>query len=151
MKHAHLIPNIYRVGITIDGGSQAEEDEEPEGGPVRKLKKPKRETEKGALYEDYNLLVHQFIAHLRRIHPSKPSIMMKVEGFEDKVEVMAADPLAPHPMPLYYTHSKMPMYNNKFFVFWDLVVAECFSRTIPWFTVRSQKALDRLFALEFER
>ena len=115
------------------------------------MKKPKRETEKGALYEDYDLLVHQFIAHLRRIHPSKPSIMMKVEGFEDKVEVMAADPLAPHPMPLYYTHSKMPMYNNKFFVFWDQVIAECFVRTIPWFVVRSQKALDRLFALEFER
>ena len=120
-------------------------------GPARKLKKPRRETEKGALFEDYSLLVHQFIAHLRRIHPSKPSIMMKVEGFEDKVEVKAADPLAPHPMPLYYTHSKMPMYNNKFFVFWDQVIAKCFARTVPWFVVRSQKALDRLFALEFER
>ena len=136
-----------RVGITIEGGSQAED----EAGPVRKLKKPRRETEKGALYEDYNLLVHQFIAHLRRIHPSKPSIMMKVAGFDDKVEVMAANPLAVLPLPLYYIHCKMPMYNNKFFVFWDLVVAESFSRTIPWFTVRSQKALDRLFALEFER
>ena len=148
MKHAHLIPNIYRVGITIDGGSQAEEEDEE---AARKLKKPRRETDKGALYEDYSLLVHQFIAHLRRIHPSKPSIMMKVEGFEDKVEVKAADPLAPHPMPLYYMHSKMPMYNSKFFVFWDQVIAECFACTIPWFVVRSQKALDRLFALEFER
>ena len=128
---------------------QAEEDEE--GGPVRKLKKPRRETEKGALFEDYSFLVHQFIAHLRRVHPSKPSVMAKVDGFDDRVEVKAADPLAALPMPLYYIHSKMPMYNNKFFVFWDLVVAECFSRTIPWFTVRSQKALDRLFALEFER
>ena len=78
--------------------------------------------------------------------------MMQVKGLgDDKVEVMAANPLAPHPMPLYYTHSKMPMYNNKFFVFWDQVVAASFSRTIPWFTVRSQKALNRLFALEFER
>ena len=119
--------------------------------PVRKLKKPKRETEKGALYEDYSLLVHQFIAHLRRVHPSRPAIMMKVDGFEDKVEVKAADPLAPHPMPLYYMHSRMPMYNNKFFVFWDQVIAVCFARIIPWFVVRSQKALDRLFALEFER
>ena len=149
MKHSRLIPNIYRAGITINGGSQAEEDEE--GGPVRKLKKTRRETDKGALYEDYSLLVHQFIAHLRRIHPSKPSVMAKVDGFDDRVEVKAADPLAVLPMPLYYIHSKMPMYNNKFFVFWDQVVAECFSRTIPWFTVRSQKALDRLFALEFER
>ena len=148
MKHAHLIPNIYRVGITIDGGSQAEEEDEE---AARKLKKPRRETDKGALYEDYSLLVHQFIAHLRRIHPSRPSVMAKVEGFPDRVEVKAADPLAALPMPLYYIHSKMPMYNTKFFVFWDLVVAESFSRTIPWFTVRSQKALDMLFALEFER
>ena len=42
--------------------------------------------------------------------------MAKVDGFDDKVEVKAADPLAPLPMPLYYMHSKMPMYNNKFFV-----------------------------------
>ena len=77
--------------------------------------------------------------------------MAKVEGFPDRVEVKAADPLAAHPMPLYYMHSKMPMYNNKFFVFWDQVIAKCFARTVPWFVVRSQKALDRLFALEFER
>ena len=114
MKHSHLIPKILRVGITMEGGSQAEEE-----GPVHKLKKPRRETEKGALFEDYSPLVHRFIAHLRRIHPSKPSVMMKVEGFPDKVPVKAADPLAALPMPLYYLHSKMPMYNNKFFVFWE--------------------------------
>jgi len=125
------------------------DEEVEEEGAVRK--KHRRETEKGALYEDYSLLVHQFIAHLRRVHPSRPAIMMKVDGFEDKVEVKAADPLAPHKIPLYYMHSRMPMYNNKFFVFWDQVIAEGFARTVPWFVVRSQKALDRLFALEFER
>ncbi len=149
MKHSFLIPKFLRVGITTEGGSQAVEEEEE--GSVHKLKKPRRETEKGALFEDYSLLVHQFIAHLRRVHPSRPAIMMKVEGFSDMVSVKAADPLAALPKPLYYTHSKMPMYNNKFFVFWDQVVSACFARTIPWFTVRSQKALDRLFALEFER
>ncbi len=142
IKYSFLIPNIWRAG-----SSTTAEDEEEEA--VRK--KPRRETEKGALYEDYSLLVHQFIAHLRRVHPSRPAIMMKVEGFDDKVSVKAADPLAAHPMPLYYMHSEMPMYNNKFFVFWDQVIAESFASTIPWFVVRSQKALDRLFALEFER
>jgi hypothetical protein len=99
--------------------------------------------------KDYSL-PDQFIAHLRRVHPSKPSILMNVEGFSEKVAVKAVDPLAKPPMPLYYTHSKMPMYNSKFFLFWDKVIAQGFARTIPWFTVNSQKSLDRLFALEFE-
>ncbi len=142
IKHSFLIPNIWRAG-----SSTPADDEEEEA--VRK--KPRRETEKGALFEDYSLMVHQFIAHLRRVHPERPDIMMKVEGFSDKVSVKAADPLAALPMPLYYVHSKMPMYNNKFFVFWDQVIAKCFARTIPWFVVRSQKDLDMLFALEFER
>ena len=55
-----------------------------------------------------------------------------------------------NPIPLYYTHSRMPMYNDKFFLFWDEVIAEGFARTIPWFTVRSQRSLDILFALNFE-
>ena len=77
--------------------------------------------------------------------------MMQVKGFEDKVEVKAADPLAPNPMPLYYMHSKMPMYSNKFFVFWDQVIAECFARTVPWFVVRSQKALDSRGLIQLSR
>ena len=66
---------------------------------------------------------------------------MKVEGFPQKVLVNAADPLAEPPMSLYYVHIKMPMYklqyNNKFFLFWDQVIAEGFARTIPWFPVES--------------
>ncbi len=93
----------------MESGSPAEDDEEQAAmGPVRKPKKPRRETEKGALFEDYSLLAHQFIAHLRRVHPSKPSITMKVEGFPDRVSVKTADPLAELPMPLYYIHSRMP-------------------------------------------
>lgn len=36
---------------------------------------------------------HQFIAHLRRVHPAYPPIMMTVEGFEGQLFVNAADPL----------------------------------------------------------
>ena len=57
---------------------------------------------------------------------------MKVEGFSEKVSVKAADPLAEPPMPLDYTHSKMPLYNYKFSLFWDEIIAAGFARTIPW-------------------
>ena len=33
----------------------------------------------------------------------------------------------------------------------DKFIAAGFANTVPWFTVDSQKTLDRLFALEFER
>jgi hypothetical protein len=39
----------------MESGSPAEDEEEQ---AVRKLKKPRRETEKGALFEDYSLVVH---------------------------------------------------------------------------------------------
>ena len=68
----------------MESGSPAEEDEEQAAkghASVRKSEKPWRGTEKGALLEDYSLLAHQFIAHLCRVHPSKPRFMMKVKGF----------------------------------------------------------------------
>ncbi len=51
----------------MESGSPGEEDEEQAAKgaqPVRKQEKPRQETEKGALFEDYSLLAHQFIAHL---------------------------------------------------------------------------------------
>ena len=68
-----------------------------------------------------------------------------------KIVVQAANPLAAHGEPLYYTHSKTNMYNNIFFMIWDNVFAPPFGIMCPWFTIGSKKALDKLFALEFER
>ncbi len=83
--------------------------------------------------------------------PHGPDIMMDVDGIEGKVSVKAADPLAAPPMPLYYTHSKMLMYNDNFFHFLDRVMSPAFGILCPWFTISSQAALEDLFTLEFEK
>ena len=117
---------------------------------VRQQKKVKRETEKGALWHEYDLPAHQYIAHLRRVHHSNLDIMMEVSG-KGKVLVKAANPLAEPGIPLYYLHRKTAMYNDIFFHFWDNVMAPAFNYICPWFTVNSQKSLDQLFKLEFEK
>jgi hypothetical protein len=43
------------------------------------------------------------------------------------------------------------MYNDIFFMIWDNVFAPTFGIMCPWFTIGSKKALDKLFALEFEK
>ena len=68
-----------------------------------------------------------------------------------KIPVQAANPLAPPGVPLYYIHGKVGYYNDMFFMFWDFVFGEALAIIAPWFTIDSMKALERLFALEFER
>ncbi len=46
------------------------------GDFLHKLKQPRRETEKGALYKDFDFHAHQFITHLGRVHPSQLSVLM---------------------------------------------------------------------------
>ena len=108
------------------------------------------DTDKGALFHEYDLKTHQFVAHIRRIHPGNRDIEMVVEPM-GKIVVQAANPLAAPGEPLYYTHSKTNMYNDIFFMIWDNVFAPTFGIMCPWFTIGSKKALDKLFALEFER
>ena len=55
------------------------------------LKRARSETDKGALFHEYDLLTHQFIAHIRRIHPGNNPIEC-VAG-KCKMAVNAADPL----------------------------------------------------------
>ena len=69
------------------------------------LKKARSETNNGALFHGYDLLTHQLIAHIRRIHPGNKAIEMDVAG-KGKKAVKAADPLAPPGVPLYYIHNK---------------------------------------------
>jgi hypothetical protein len=70
-------------------------------------------TEKGALWHEYDFLVHQFVAHLRRVHPANKDIMMEIGNF-GKVLVKAAVPLAKLEYQLYYTHSKTNLCNDIF-------------------------------------
>ena len=147
LKYPQLIPNVYRSSKREEEAEQQEQGLDP---LVRQQKRVKRETEKGALWHEYDLLAHQYIAHLRRVHHSNCDIMMEVSG-KGKVLVKAANPLAEPGIPLYYVHRKTAMYNDIFFHFWDTVMAPAFNYICPWFTVNSQKSLDKLFALEFER
>jgi hypothetical protein len=129
------------------------EDAQDDNGNERQSR-PKRikvVEDTGVMFNDYDWKCHQFLAHLRRVHPANPPVMIALEGFEDKQLVKAADPLAKPGIPLYYFHSKTKLYNDIFFHFWDCVMAPAFAIVCPWFTVDSQESLDTLFALEFEK
>ncbi len=61
----------------------------------------------------------------------------------------AANPIAALGEPLNYTHSKTNMYNELFCMIWENVMSPTFALMCPWFKVDSEKALNRLFELEF--
>ncbi len=60
----------------------------------REPKKLRTAMEKGALWLEYGFHVHQFVTHLRRVHPANKDIMMEIVPSAGKVSVKAADPLA---------------------------------------------------------
>ena len=133
------------------------EDSQDDNGNERQAR-PKRikvVEDTGVMFNDYDWKCHQFIAHLRRVHPANPPVTIALEGFEGKELVKAADPLAKPGIPLYYFHSKTKLYNDIFFhfwpKFWDKVMGPTFRIVSPWFTVNSKKALDYLFDLYFEK
>ncbi len=78
------------------------EDAGDENGNERqgKPKRMKVAEDTGVMFNEYDWKCHQFIAHLRRVHPANPPTTMAVEGFEGKVLVKAADPLAKPGIPL---------------------------------------------------
>ena len=115
------------------------------GAVANKRFKSRRDTNKGALYHAYDFHVHQFITHLRRVHSDNPPLSMNING--TTVSVKAADPLAPTPVPLYYFHSRTPMYNHFMFQFWDACMSPTFNIICPWFNVTTEHELERLFAL----
>ncbi len=78
----------------------------PDDTMAREPKKLRTVTEKGALWHEYDILVHQIVAHLCHIHPANKDIMMETIPNTGKVLVTAADPLAKQGIPLYCTHSK---------------------------------------------
>ena len=82
------------------------------------LKRKKSRHSQECPFHEYDLRTHQFVAHIRRIHPLNRDIEMVVEPM-GRIVVQAANPLAALGEPLYYTHSKTNMYNDMFFMLWD--------------------------------
>jgi hypothetical protein len=121
----------------------------------REPKKLRTATEKGALWHEYDFLVHQFVSHLHHVHPVNKAIMMKIIPNTSKVLVKAADPLAKPEIPLYDTHSKTYLYNDIFFHFWVRNLGCCHDSNTwqfcLWMAVTSKKSLEQLFKLEFDR
>ena len=71
-----------------------------------------RDTE-GALYDELNSHVLEFVGHLRRVHPELPvykamPVTWYVDEIAKKLDVKAADLLAPVGTPCYYYHSRTP-------------------------------------------
>ena len=97
------------------------------------------------MWHESDFLVHQFVAHLRRVHPANKAIMMDIIPNTSKVLVKAADPLAKPDIQLYYTHSKTYLYNDLFFHFWDTVMIPTLSNICPWMAVTSKKSLHQQF------
>ncbi len=93
------------------------------------------DTVKGALYHEYDLRTHQFIAHIRPIHPLNKDIGMVLD--KGITVLKAANPLAALGKSCEcITFTANPkMYNELFFMIWENVMSPTF-------------ALNRLFELE---
>ena len=144
------------VSVILPKDNGAEEDEEAEedgaygvsNARPKRARKEGREKEYGLMYHEYDWACHQFTAHLRQVHPGNPPCMMNVAGIEEQVPAKAADPFAKKGIPHYYYHSRTKLYIDIFFHFWDTVMGPTFC---PWLTFDSQKSLDKLFDLHFEK
>ena len=144
LRFEALIPEVQK---SARGSSLEEQDVNSE---ERRVERARAETDKGALFHEYDLLTHQFIAHIRRIHPKNKEIVLEVAG-KGKIAVKAANPLAAEGAPLYYIHGRTDMYNDIFVMLWDKVIGPSFETVCPWMTIDSLSALKRLFDLKFER
>ncbi len=144
IKYQQFVPSVHR-SFSIEA---LPPNEIPNDAMEREPKKIKTATEKGALWHEYDFLVHQFVAHLRHVHLANKAIMMEFIPNTSKVLVLvkAADPLAKLEILLYYTHSKTYLYNHIFFHFSDtptLGVNIC-----PWMAVTFKKSFEQLLNLD---
>jgi len=153
--YSRLIPDIFsRRGE--DSGGDTSEGDGGNGAQGKKRKKSQKqlvETDKGALFHKYDKSVHEWLTHLRRVHPDLQPLEMDVmlDGKQTKVSVKACDPLAPPGVPLYYYHCKTPLYNDNFFVWWDNCFAESVQYVCPWMVVTSKGSLEKWLKLKVAR
>ena len=92
-KYNCFIPDIERPGARDDQSDSAMA--EPSPGEKRK-RQPRRATDKGALFYEYDPLLPEWITHIRRVHwMNQPA---QIGG----QTVKACDPLAPPGVAMYY-------------------------------------------------
>ena len=139
LKYTTFIPDVERP--VTDQDVQL-----PDPSPGEKRKRvPRRATDKGALYHDYNASVHEWLTHIRRVHWKNPAINIAGKT------VKAADALAPPGTPMYYVHSKTNMYNKVFFDWFVNCFAKTFALVCPFYDYQSVHDLEKLLDAEVER
>ena len=131
-----FIPEIDRPGTADFPESQPGE---------KRQRQPRRPTSKGALFSEYNRLVHEWLTHLRRVHFRNPPL-----NTGGKV-VNATNPLVPKGESLYYVHSKTAYYNSFFFEFWDKCFVKTFGLVCPFYDYESVQDLEDLLAAKVQR
>ena len=135
-KYGCFIPEVERPGAGDD------QVQEPSPGEKKK-RKSLRATDKGALYYEYDALVHEWITHIRRVHWMNGPAQIKGQT------VKACDPLAPKGVAMYYVHSKTGYYNNFFFDWWYNCFVKTFALVCPFYDVRTVEDLTTLLNAEF--
>ena len=136
-KYSCFIPDVERIGPAEDAAQH-----EPSPGEKRK-RQPRRATDKGALFYEYDARLHEWITHLRRVHWMNPSA--QVEG----QTVKGSDPLAPKGVAMYYVHGRTSYYNNFFFEWWYNCFVKTFALVCPFYDVQSVEDLTTLLNAEF--
>ena len=135
-KYSAFIPDADR---SVEG-----DDLNPEPAGVKRKRQSVGPTQKGALYHEYDPLVHEWITHFRRVHPKNPDV--QIGG----VIVKASNPLAPPKVPLYYFHSRTHLYNAFLFDWFMMVFAKTFAKVCPFYSIDSVKDLEKLLEAEVE-
>jgi hypothetical protein len=105
IKYQQFVPSVH-ISFTKRPDEAPPLNANTDDTMEREHKKLRTATEKGALWHEYDFLVHQFVAHLHRFHTAIKGIMMEIIPNTGKVLVKVADPLAKPEIRLYYIHSK---------------------------------------------
>lgn len=135
-KYRCFIPDVERPGAGDDQVSDVSPGE-------KRKRQPMRATDKGALYYEYDALLHEWITHIRRVHPMNAPAQIKGQT------VQACDPLAPPGVAMYYVHSRTAYYNHFFFDWWYNCLVKTFALVCPFYDVRSVEDLTGLLNAEF--
>ena len=118
----------------------------PEPSPGEKRKRqPRRPTDKGAMYHEYDANVHEWLTHIRRVHWKNPAVTINGKP------VKAADALAPPGTPLYYVHGRTHMYNSLFFDWFVNCFAKTFGCVCPFYNYLSVRDLEKLLDAKVDR
>ena len=134
IKYSVFIPDVDR---SVDA-----EDANPVPAGQKRKRQAVGPTQKGALFYEYDSLVHEWVTHFRRVHPKNPEV--QIGG----VNVKASNPLAPPKVPLYYMHSRTHLYNAFFFDWFMMIFAKTFANCCPFYSFDSVKDLEKLLEAE---